>query len=159
MRSQAQLLNSVKTGTVQEQLENANINNRVSDIIQDMLDYAFKFRGTPYRYGQSSPRGFDCSGFTSYVFKKFGVKLDRSSRSQINNGRRVSRSDIRPGDLVFFGGRRGKGRIGHVGIVSKVHADNSFSFIHSACHSGVIESKITERYYSKRYMGACRVIE
>jgi cell wall-associated NlpC family hydrolase len=105
-----------------------------------------------------SPRGFDCSGFTSYVFKRFGINLDRSSRGQISDGVRVQRNDLQPGDLVFFQGRSGRGGIGHVGIVTRVNADNTFHFIHSACSSGVTESKNTESYYSRRYVGACRVL-
>lgn len=156
----AQLLPSRKSGTVLEQLENSNLNNSTSSVVQDLLNYAFRFRGTPYRYGGSGSRGFDCSGFTSYVFKRFGINLNRSSGGQMSNGRRVSRNDLKPGDLVFFGGRGGRGRIGHVGIVTRVNEDdNTFHFIHSACSRGVTESKNTEAYYQRRYMGACRVIE
>lgn len=93
------------------------------------------------------------------MFKKFGVRLDRCSRDQVNNGRRVSRSELKPGDLVFFNGRaRGK-RIGHVGIVTEANGDGTFKFIHSACSRGVSVSNSTESYYRSRYMGACRVIE
>ncbi len=153
--AQAQRLNSNRRqGTVLEQIEQ---NNR-SSIIDQLIDYAYRFRGTPYRYGASSPRGFDCSGFTSYVFKRFGINLDRSSRGQISDGVRVKRNDLQPGDLVFFQGRSGRGGIGHVGIVTRVNADNTFHFIHSACSSGVTESKNTESYYSRRYVGACRVL-
>ncbi len=158
---QAQRLNKQEKpkGTVTEQLINAPINNTPSRQIEELLDYAFRFRGTPYRSGAASPRGFDCSGFTSYVFKKFGVRLDRCSRDQVNNGRRVSRSELKPGDLVFFNGRaRGK-RIGHVGIVTEANGDGTFKFIHSACSRGVSVSNSTESYYRSRYMGACRVIE
>ena len=74
------------------------------------------------------------------------------------DGVRVQRNDLQPGDLVFFQGRSGRGGIGHVGIVTRVNADNTFHFIHSACSSGVTESKNTESYYSRRYVGACRVL-
>lgn len=143
-----------------EQLQNAPINNRASDrVIESLLNFASAFKGTPYRRGSSSPRGFDCSGFTSYVFRQFGVQLSRSSRGQVNDGRRVKRSELKPGDLVFFNGRaRGK-RVGHVGIVTKVEDSGNFSFIHSACSRGVSVSKSTEAYYRARYVGACRVIE
>jgi cell wall-associated NlpC family hydrolase len=126
--------------------------------INSLLSFAHKFRGVPYRYGGTSPRGFDCSGFTSYVFKRFGIELDRSSRGQISDGVRVKKNDLQPGDLVFFQGRSGRGGVGHVGIVTKVNEDNTFHFIHSACSSGVTESKNTESYYSRRYVGACRVL-
>jgi len=152
--AQAQQLSNRRQGTVLEQLEQNSRNN----IVDQVIDYAYRFRGTPYRYGASSPRGFDCSGFTSYVFKRFGIQLDRSSRGQITNGERVKKKDLQPGDLVFFQGRSGRGGVGHVGIVTRVNADNTFHFIHSACSSGVTESKNTEDYYSRRYVGACRVL-
>ncbi len=152
--AQAQRLDNRKQGTVLEQLEQNSRNN----IIDQVISYAYRFRGTPYRYGAMSPRGFDCSGFTSYVFKRFGIQLDRSSRGQIFDGVRVKKNDLQPGDLVFFQGRSGRGGVGHVGIVTKVNEDNTFHFIHSACSSGVTESKNTESYYSRRYVGACRVL-
>ena len=152
--AQSQQLNNRRQGTVLEQLEQNSRNN----IVDQVINYAYRFRGTPYRYGAMSPRGFDCSGFTSYVFKRFGIELDRSSRGQISDGVRVKQKDLQPGDLVFFQGRSGRGGVGHVGIVTKVNDDNTFHFIHSACSSGVTESKNTESYYSRRYVGACRVL-
>lgn len=152
--TEAQQLASYKRGTVLEQLEQNSRNN----IVDQVISYAYRFRGTPYRYGASSPKGFDCSGFTSYVFKRFGIDLDRSSRGQITDGVRVKKNELQPGDLVFFQGRSGRGGVGHVGIVTKVNDDNTFHFIHSACSSGVTESKNTESYYSRRYVGACRVL-
>lgn len=154
----AQELNARKHGTIREQIEQAPINQRHS-VVDQLLSYAFQFRGVPYRYGQMSPRGFDCSGFTSYVFKRFGFTLDRSSRGQINDGRRIDRSELKPGDLVFFSGR-GNGRgIGHVGIVTEVQNERDFKFIHAACHTGITVSHSSETYYSRRYRGACRVID
>ena len=152
--AQSQQLSNRRQGTVLEQLEQNSRNN----IVDQVINYAYRFRGTPYRYGAMSPRGFDCSGFTSYVFKRFGIELDRSSRGQIFDGVRVKQKDLQPGDLVFFQGRSGRGGVGHVGIVTKVNDDNTFHFIHSACSSGVTESKNTDSYYSRRYVGACRVL-
>lgn len=78
----------------------------------EVVNIARRYLGVPYRWGGSSPStGFDCSGFTSHVFRQVGVNLPRVSRAQINAGQRVSRADIRPGDLVFFGSP-----IHHVGI-------------------------------------------
>lgn len=148
--------NSNARGTVLEQITNAGSRNAVVD---QLLSCAYSFRGTPYRSGSSSPRGFDCSGFTSYVFKQVGVSLGRSSRDQVKNGRRVARTELRPGDLVFFNGRARGSRIGHVGIVTETNPDGTFKFIHSASSRGVSVSHSSESYYSSRYMGACRVIE
>jgi hypothetical protein len=130
------------------------------EYISDMLSYAGKFKGLRYRRGGKTPSGFDCSGFTSYIFRQFGVSLSASSRSQYAQGEKVKENDLRPGDLVFFGGRRGgKATVGHVGIVTTVNDDNTFSFIHSATSSGIIVSRSTEPYYANRYIGARRVTE
>lgn len=77
-----------------------------------IVNYAYKFLGTPYVYGGSTPRGFDCSGFTKYVFNHFGVSLPRTSRSQSTVGKAVSYNNLQAGDLVFFG----YGGVSHVGI-------------------------------------------
>lgn len=79
---------------------------------QAVLNYAYKFIGTPYVWGGTTPSGFDCSGFTSYVFRHFGVNLPRTSRAQAGAGVKVSYSNLQAGDLVFFG----SGSISHVGI-------------------------------------------
>lgn len=125
------------------------------DIIQDALAYM----GTRYRSGGMSPAGFDCSGFTSYVFKKNNVSLLRDSRSQYTQGTAIRDiSDLRAGDLVFFGGRGARG-ISHVGIVMSVNPDGrSFKFVHSSSSQGVTVSNSNEAYYSRRYVGARRVL-
>lgn len=146
-----------RRGTIAEQIEASKAKKRT--VVDELLDYAFTFRGVPYRYGQMSPRGFDCSGFTSYVFKRFGYDLTRSSRGQIHDGERVDRKDLKPGDLVFFTGRAIGPGIGHVGIVTRVNDDETFNFIHASCSRGITESRSDERYYVRRYRGACRVID
>lgn len=79
----------------------------------DIVAYAKKFIGTPYRYGGTSPNGFDCSGFTQYVYSNFGGNLPHNSGSQYSYGTAVSKSELQPGDLVFFSS---SSRISHVGI-------------------------------------------
>lgn len=107
--------------------------------------------GTPYKWAGRTPNGFDCSGFTSYVFAKFGVELARSSKDQAKQGSPVKKSELQAGDLVFFN-TSGKG-ISHVGIYV---GDGKFA--HSASNKGVIISKLSESYYAKRYVTARRVL-
>jgi len=78
-----------------------------------VLREAAKLKGVPYRYGGTTPRGFDCSGYTGYVYKKAGKTLPRTSRAQYSATKHISRTTAKPGDLVFF---KSGGRVYHVGI-------------------------------------------
>ena len=122
-----------------------------------ILNYGKLFLNTPYRYGASGTEHFDCSGFTSYVFGNFGYHLDRSSAEQANQFPSVEKSQIKPGDLVFFNGRRRNGRVGHVGIVVNSKENGEFDFMHASVKEGVIVSSSTEEYYVKRFVKAARV--
>lgn len=126
---------------------------------ETIVKTAMQFLGVPYRYGTSSPKSFDCSGFTSYVFKQYDISLSRCASSQYSQGKNIkSKSDLRAGDLVFFQGRSGKGGVGHVGIVAEVHKDKTFTFVHASCSKGITTEKSTTAYYSQRYIGARRVL-
>lgn len=86
----------------------------VSDIRVDIVEYAKQFLGNPYVWGGTSlTKGADCSGFVQSVFKNFGVKLSRTSRSQANDGTKISTSELKPGDLVFYAK---SGTINHVAL-------------------------------------------
>lgn len=128
-------------------------------MIEDMLGFARKFMGVRYVHGGRSPRGFDCSGFTSYVYSQFGYSLSPSSSQQYTQGKKVSRSQVQPGDLLFFTGRASRsGRVGHVAIA--IDADpvsGEITFIHAA-RSGIKIDKMSAPYYASRYLGARRVI-
>ena len=129
------------------------------EMITDLLNEARTHCGKRYRYGAKGPNNFDCSGFTGYVYNQFGYKLNASSRGQFSDGVEVDKTDLRPGDLVFFSSPRSKGGVGHVGIV--INADNenhTFSFIHAAIGGGIEIQKSTAPYYLKRYIGARRII-
>jgi peptidoglycan DL-endopeptidase CwlO len=96
-----------------------------------IVSYAAKFLGTPYKWGGNGPNSFDCSGFTSYVFRANGISLPRTANSQMNTGAYVSRNQLQPGDLVFFGS---KGYATHVGI----YVGNN-SYIHSPRTGDVVK--------------------
>lgn len=107
--------------------------------------------GTKYVSGGVSTNGFDCSGFTMYVFDKIGINLPHQSGSQYQMGTAISRDDIREGDLVFFN-TSGKG-VSHVGIYV---GDGKFA--HASSSRGVIISSLSDSYYVKRYIGAKRIL-
>lgn len=107
--------------------------------------------GTTYKSGGTTLDGFDCSGFTRYVFDKLGIDLARQSSSQYEMGDSVSRMEMRPGDLVFFN-TTGRG-ISHVGIFV-----GSGKFAHSSSSKGVTISSLNENYWANRYVGAKRIM-
>ncbi|MFQ9298252.1 MAG: SH3 domain-containing protein [Clostridia bacterium] len=120
----------------------------------NIVAYAKKYMGYKYVSGGSSPStGFDCSGFTSYVYKQCGISISRSSSAQASNGTAVSKSNLQPGDLVIFNNRANTS-IGHVGIYiggnTFIHAGNS--------GTGVITTSLSDSYYSARYVTGRRII-
>lgn len=126
----------------------------------DMISFAKKFIGTRYVRGGKSPKGFDCSGFTGYVFNQFGYSLGASSSDQYNSGQSVARDEISCGDLLFFTGRNSRsGRVGHVGIaISNDPVTGEITFIHAATSGGIRIDRISAPYYASRYIGARRVL-
>lgn len=128
-------------------------------MIDDLLNYARKFMGVRYVHGGRSPKGFDCSGFTSYVFSQFGYELSPSSSTQYTQGKKISRDEVQPGDLLFFTGRASRsGRVGHVAIaVDSDPVSGEITFIHAA-RTGIKIDKLTAPYYAARFLGARRVI-
>ena len=120
----------------------------------EVVEYAKQYLGYKYVAGGSSPSiGFDCSGFTIYVYKHFGISLNRSSRDQIKNGVAVSKNNLQQGDILIFNGSSNTS-IGHVGIYV-----GGNDFIHAAnSREGVIITSLSSSYYQKRYVGARRVI-
>ena len=140
--------------TVEEEEEPVTSSATVSGEGESVVEFAKQYLGYKYVAGGASPStGFDCSGFTSYVYKNFGVSLNRTSKDQVKNGVAVSRSELEPGDLVLFKGKTGSA-IGHVGIYI-----GGGKFIHASTPStGVIISGLSESYYNTRYVSARRVI-
>ena len=121
---------------------------------QEVVDYAMQFLGYRYVHGGSSPKGFDCSGFTSYVYKQFGCTLSRTCTGQLDNGVSVSMSELQPGDIVIFRKGNSSKRATHVGLYIGNH-----QFIHASSPTkGVIISKLSDSYYTKGFVGGRRIL-
>jgi cell wall-associated NlpC family hydrolase len=123
----------------------------------DVLREAEKHLGTPYKYSGTSPAGFDCSGFTSYVFEEMtGKKLSRRSVDQYHESKRVKEKNVKPGDLVFFDNGSG---ISHVGIIYSTD-NGSLKMIHSSTSIGISIIDInTSNYWKQRLAGFGTVLE
>ena len=120
------------------------------------MDYAKQFLGCKYVLGGKSPEnGFDCSGFTKYVFKNFGYTLGSVAADQVSSGKEVSRSELKVGDLLLFYDE-GKTKIGHVGIYM-----GNDEFVHAAnSKRGVVTDTLsTNSYYNTRFVTARRIVE
>ena len=119
---------------------------------EKVLSIAYSLEGTPYVRGGSTPKGFDCSGFTCYVFRLgAGVSLPRTSSAQATVGKAVSKDNLEPGDIVYF---NTNGRsVSHVGV----YVGNN-SFIHASYTKGITVTSLSNSYYIPRYLGARRIL-
>ncbi|WP_139990670.1 C40 family peptidase [Paenibacillus paridis] len=130
------------------QAGSAFADSKLNGVINDVI-------GSPYKSGGTTAKGFDCSGFTGFVFEKLGIELPRTSSSQAKAGTKVAKADLIPGDLVFFdtvGGNNST--VSHVGIYI---GDGKFA--HSSSSRGVVTDKLNSSYYEDRYVTARRVMD
>jgi cell wall-associated NlpC family hydrolase len=119
----------------------------------NLISYAYDFIGKPYVWGAEGPKSFDCSGFTKYVYKAFGVNLPHYTGSQIGEGSSVKRKNLKQGDLVFF--NTDGSSVSHVGIYV-----GDGEFIHASSGSRkVTVSNLGQSYYNSAYVGARRILE
>lgn len=117
-----------------------------------VLQTAKSYTGVRYVSRGTSPRGFDCSGYTQFVLKKSGINIPRTAARQYSIGSAVKKSNLKVGDLVFFSTyKRGAS---HVGI----YAGNN-KFIHSSSSKGVTTTSLSNVYWKTRYIGARRIIK
>ncbi|WP_300671658.1 NlpC/P60 family protein [Soonwooa sp.] len=142
--------NSIKASMIAEAIKHEKT-------IDNILDEASTYLGTPYRYGGTTRSGIDCSAFVLSVFgAAAGVSLPRVAAAQSQEGDSVDRSELKKGDLVFFS--HGRGRISHVGIVEEVTADGEIKFIHSATSRGVMVSSLNDKYWGPKFRFAKRIL-
>ena len=128
----------------------------VSSSVSKVLKYARSALGIPYVFGGTTRSGFDCSGFTAYVYSKVGKRLPHSAAAQSAYGSYVSRSNLRAGDLVFFDTNGGHNNITHVGIYM---GGGKFIDASSSRPRAVTIDSLNSSYYSSRYMTARRILK
>lgn len=121
---------------------------------QRVVEYAKMFLDTRYKYGGTTPKGFDCSGFVRYVYKFFDIDLAHSAASQAKLGVKVAQEDLKPGDLVFFDTNGRHKRINHVGIYI---GGSRFINAESGALHRVVVSSLNDEYWSDTYMYAKRI--
>jgi cell wall-associated NlpC family hydrolase len=130
-------------------------NNNSSYLRNSIEDFAMKQVGVKYKYAGKTPKGFDCSGFTSYVFREFDVDLSPSSKLQAKQGKSVNLKWVKKGDLIFFGSG---GKISHVALVVD-NKNAGIYVIHSTSSRGVIVENVSKStYWKKRIMFARNVL-
>ncbi len=124
---------------------NTNVESKLKNI-------AYEWRRTPYILGGVTKKGADCSGFTQSALLSFNAKIPRTTKTQLNSGIKVSKANLKAGDLVFF--KTGRGPNGmHVGIYT-----SKGNFIHLSTKGGVKEASLNNSYWKARYMGARRYL-
>lgn len=125
-----------------------------------IISFAKQYMGTPYLYASNDPhKGFDCSGFVSYVFQHFNINLPRSSSGYKNIGEKLAPDDFKIGDILVFYGYKNKTTIGHVGIIYEANGMQS-KFIHASSGKAgsVTISELASEHYSKRFYKCISVL-
>ena len=122
-----------------------------------LIDSAYSYIGTPYKWAGTSRSGMDCSGFVSTAFSTINVPLSRSSLEMSTQGRDIPLSQAEVGDLLFFKTTRKRNRISHVGIV--VGVGDEVKFIHASVSQGITVSSLSENYWQKAYAKTSRVLK
>ena len=123
------------------------------ELRSQLVEISKKYIGVRYVYGGTTPRGFDCSGYTQYLYRKIGITLNRTARSQLSNGIIVAREDMQPGDLVIFSYTGGNGFASHIGM----YLGNGL-VIHSGASRGICIVELDSTYFDTHFQCARRAI-
>lgn len=127
--------------------------------VQEVIQAARTFTGTPYKWGGTSRAGMDCSGLTGNAYRAINLELPRTTDDQALLGEKIKLKKVIPGDLVFFATGKKKRDITHVGIVTDIRARDNVKFIHASTSLGVVETNLYSDYYIKRFRTARRIID
>ncbi|MDR1877162.1 MAG: C40 family peptidase [Flavobacteriaceae bacterium] len=139
-------------------VEKSNIHaeKEFSDV-QNLIREARTYLGTPYRYGGTTRNGIDCSSFVQHVFDAFDILLPRTSSLQSQKGTRVSKGELKKGDLIFFS-HSPRSRISHVGIVESISPEGEIFFIHASSSQGVTITSLDTAYWKARFRAGKRIL-
>ena len=119
----------------------------------DLVAFSKKYIGVRYVSGGTTPRGFDCSGYTQYVFREAGIKINRNVRTQLSNGVIIAKEDLQAGDLIIFSNTSARGFASHVGI----YLGNG-KLIHASETKGITIVELSNSYFTKHYQCARRIV-
>lgn len=151
------------TPTTQQTASSTQDIATVSTKTDSLVAFALSLEGIPYVYAGKSLEGFDCSGFTYFVYNKFGFEIPAGSANQYLVGEPVEVTEIQKGDLVFFTGtQKGDRSVGHVGIVVSEETEGEIEFVHSSSGGGgrgVTTNSLEHPHYKARFLGARRVVD
>lgn len=123
------------------------LSNDEKELRKKIVLEALKYKGVKYKYGGTTPSGFDCSGFVQYIYNKFGLSLPRTVKKMEECGFWVKKKNLIAGDLVIFHNSR------HVGIYA-----SKGKFIHASSSRGVVSDLLNKEYYRKRFVGGINII-
>ncbi len=137
-----------------EESTSETISSEHFTIRDEVLNFAQKYKGAAYKYGGTTPKGFDCSGFTFFVMNEFDVKLPHNSAAQSKIGKKIPTDKAQRGDLLFF---ENKGKVNHVGMVYSNDKDGLY-MIHSSSKRGIVIDNVTTSSYWKPRLKFARSI-
>lgn len=129
-------------------------------LVEQIIAQGKTLLGKPYRYRGACNWPLDCSGFVSFIYGSFNIKLPRSSAEQHRYTLPLKRAEAQPGDLIFFKGRNARGkRVGHVAMIIAVEEDD-IVMMHSSCAKGIVVERLKGNcYYERRFVGIGRVAQ